>query len=142
MSSKDPAMNAGRVVTDDLSPIRGVGGSRRVPLIGMHRGMCVVFGVVAVAAYDWTLRQWMLDWGTTPDERKVALPGDEIVEDVMTHHTRAITIDAPPEAVWPWLVQVGDHRAGWYSYDWIETYSLSRHGPPRRRTTLSNPDPP
>jgi hypothetical protein len=95
------------------SPRRGV---------GLRRGVSVVFVVAAVAAYDWTLRRWMLDWGTTPEERKAALPGDEIVEDVMTHHTRALTIDAPPEAVWPWLVQMGDHRAGWYSYDWIETY--------------------
>jgi hypothetical protein len=84
--------------------------------------MSVLFGVAAVAAYDWTLRQWMLDWGTTPDERSADLPGDEVVENVMTHHTRAVTIDAPPEAVWPWLVQVGDYRAGWYSYDWIETH--------------------
>jgi hypothetical protein len=40
----------------------------------------------------------------------------------MSHHTRAVTIDAPPELVWPWLVQVGDRRAGFYSYDWIERF--------------------
>lgn len=50
------------------------------------------------------------------------LPGDDIVEDVMSHCTRAVTIDAPPHAVWPWLVQIGDRRAGFYSYDWIERF--------------------
>ena len=50
------------------------------------------------------------------------LPGDDIVQDVMSHRTKAVTIDAPPDAVWPWLVQIGDHRAGFYSYDWVERY--------------------
>jgi hypothetical protein len=64
----------------------------------------------------------MLDWGSTSEERSRSLPGDNIVEPVMTHRTRAVTIDAPPEAVWPWLVQIGDRRAGFYSYDWVERY--------------------
>lgn len=50
------------------------------------------------------------------------LPGDDIVGDVMSHHTRAVTINAAPAAVWPWLIQMGDHRAGFYSYDWVERY--------------------
>lgn len=79
-------------------------------------------GVLAAAVYDSIARPRMLDWGTTKDERCKPLPGDEIVAPVMTHHTRAVTIDAPPEAVWPWLVQIGDRRAGFYSYDWIEKY--------------------
>jgi hypothetical protein len=45
------------------------------------------------------------------------MPGDELVSDPSFNATRAITIDAPPEAVWPWLVQLGYGRAGWYSYD-------------------------
>ena len=45
------------------------------------------------------------------------MPGDELVADPSFNATRAITIDAPPEAVWPWLVQIGYGRAGWYSYD-------------------------
>jgi hypothetical protein len=64
----------------------------------------------------------MLQWGASREEREMRLPGDELVEAVVTHHTRAITINAPAEAVWPWLVQMGDRRAGFYSYDWIERY--------------------
>lgn len=79
-------------------------------------------GAVALVAYDSTMRRWMLGWGSTRDERQMRLPGDEVVEGVMDHRTRAVTIDAPPEAVWPWLVQIGENRAGWYSYDWIENW--------------------
>lgn len=52
----------------------------------------------------------------------MGLPGDEVVTDVMTHCTKALTIDAPPEAVWPWLIQIGDRRAGFYSHDWVERF--------------------
>jgi len=75
---------------------------------------------IALIGYDLLVRPWMLGWGATKAEQHVPLPGDEIVQDVMSHHTRAVTIDAPPAAVWPWLVQIGDHRAGFYSYDWVE----------------------
>ena len=64
----------------------------------------------------------MRTWGSTPDEQVMTLPGDEVLADVMTHCTKGLTIDAPPEAVWPWLVQIGDRRAGFYSHDWIERF--------------------
>jgi hypothetical protein len=59
-------------------------------------------------------------YGSTPEERRMTLPGDDIVPDpqVVTNH--AITIDAPPESVWPWLVQMGWHRAGWYTARWVD----------------------
>jgi hypothetical protein len=55
--------------------------------------------------------------GLASGEETAALPGDEIVPDPLWQSTRAITIDAPPEQVWPWLVQMGfpSHRAGWYT---------------------------
>lgn len=65
------------------------------------------------------LRRWMLHWGSLPAERTRPLPGDDIVSDAI-QTTRAITIQAPPEAVWPWLVQMGQDRAGFYSHDWLE----------------------
>jgi hypothetical protein len=65
-------------------------------------------------------RRWHLTWGATPAEVTAALPGDGIVSGPQFRCTRAITIDAPPEAVWPWLVQVGCHRAGWYSNDLLD----------------------
>ena len=59
-------------------------------------------------------------WGATPSEANAVLPGDEIIDDPSMITTRAITIDAPPEAVWPWLVQMGQGRGGFYSYERIE----------------------
>jgi hypothetical protein len=58
-----------------------------------------------------------LRWGATDAEVAAPMPGDELVPRSSFTATRAITIDAPPEAVWPWLVQLGYRRAGWYTYD-------------------------
>jgi len=62
------------------------------------------------------IRPWHLRWGATQEEASQTMPGD------LEHigWTRAITIDAAPEQVWPWLVQWGQGRGGWYSYDWLE----------------------
>lgn len=76
--------------------------------------------LVALVGYDLALRPWMREWGSTDEERKRILPGDEVPAEVSAHYTKGLTIDAPPEAVWPWLIQIGDHRAGFYSYDWVE----------------------
>jgi hypothetical protein len=62
-------------------------------------------------------RQWHVRWGATDDELAAPMPGDEVVDRPSFQATRAITIDAPPEDVWPWLAQIGYGRAGWYSYD-------------------------
>jgi hypothetical protein len=63
------------------------------------------------------IRRWHLRWGATDDEVTAAMPGDDVVRDASFNATRAITIDAAPESVWPWLVQIGYGRAGFYSYD-------------------------
>ncbi len=63
------------------------------------------------------VRRRHLRWGATDDEVAGAMPGDEIVPKPSFSATRALSIAAPPEAVWPWLVQVGFGRAGFYSYD-------------------------
>ena len=60
------------------------------------------------------------NWGATPDEVAAALPGDPLVHDPDLVLTRAITIAAPPEEVFPWLAQLGQGRGGFYSYDWLE----------------------
>ena len=62
-------------------------------------------------------RRWHLRWGATDAELSAPMPGDDIVVRPSFSTTRAITIDAPPAAVWPWLVQLGYGRAGFYSYD-------------------------
>jgi hypothetical protein len=58
-------------------------------------------------------------WGSTPEERAQLLSGDELVLDA-EQQTHAITIEAPPSAVWPWLVQMGQGRGGFYSHDRLE----------------------
>ena len=65
-------------------------------------------------------RRWHLHWGATPAESTAVLPGDQLVPRAQFRATRAITIGAPVEAVWPWLVQVGSGRAGWYSNDLLD----------------------
>jgi hypothetical protein len=70
--------------------------------------------------YWFGLRPWHIRWGATDDEVVCPLPGDEIVPRPRKWSTRAITIAAPVEAVWPWLVQIGQGRGGLYSYDWLE----------------------
>jgi hypothetical protein len=74
----------------------------------------------AVAAYIGLVRPRQLTWGATGEEVFRGLPGDDLVDRPTFNATRAISIAAPPEAVWPWLVQVGTTRAGWYSYDLLD----------------------
>lgn len=78
--------------------------------------------MLGLLGYDAVIRPAQLEWGATEAERRMTLPGDEIVQGVMSHHTKAVSIDAPAAVIWPWLVQMGDRRAGFYSYDWIERY--------------------
>lgn len=69
----------------------------------------------------WLLaRRRLLQWGSTPAERVASLPGDDLTPDADYVTNRAVTIDAPPEAVWPWLVQMGQDRAGFYTHNWVE----------------------
>jgi hypothetical protein len=75
--------------------------------------------VGAGVAYVVLLRPRLLTWGATRAEAMAALPGDDLVRD-RWRTTRAITISATAEDVWPWLVQMGFGRAGWYSYDGLE----------------------
>lgn len=61
-----------------------------------------------------------VSWGTTPAERSMALPGDDLVSVARYRVDHGVTIRAPAESVWPWLVQIGQDRGGFYSYDWLE----------------------
>lgn len=78
-------------------------------------------GVYAAAAA--ALRPLYLNWGTTEQERADLLPGDQLMD--FASSTRAVTIDAPVHEVWQWLVQIGQDRAGFYSYDWLERLVLA-----------------
>jgi hypothetical protein len=77
--------------------------------------------IAGEALYRRYLRGPILSWGATPDEASRPLPGDELLEEADGVATRAITIHAPPSAVWPWIAQMGPSpRGGAYTYDWIE----------------------
>lgn len=80
----------------------------------------VAFFVFLAVAYAAFVRPWHAGWGATPGEQRMALPGDSLAVNPAAVTTRAITIDAPPAVVWQWLVQIGQGRGGWYSYDWME----------------------
>jgi hypothetical protein len=80
-------------------------------------------GAVATAGpagYVLFFRRRCLTWGARDGEVAAKLPGDELLPDAGLVTTRAVTVDAPPEAIWPWLVQMGSGRGGAYTYDWIE----------------------
>ncbi|MGX9791176.1 hypothetical protein [Mycobacterium sp. MMS18-G62] len=74
----------------------------------------------AVTLYRAIVRPWMYTWGADDDEINAELPGDELVSANTPQTTRAVTIDAPIRAVWPWLVQIGEDRGGFYSYSVLE----------------------
>jgi hypothetical protein len=66
------------------------------------------------------IRPWQLRWGATKAELTRAMPGDEDVPAPSFDATRGVTVHAPPEAIYPWIVQIGMTRAGWYSYDLLD----------------------
>lgn len=61
-------------------------------------------------------RRWHLRWGATDEEVRGPMPGDDLVSKASFNGTRTITVDAPPDMVWPWIVQMGYRRAGFYTY--------------------------
>jgi hypothetical protein len=66
------------------------------------------------------LTPWMDTWGATPAEISAALPGDQFVPYPASYVNRAISIKAAPEQVYPWIVQLGAGKGGWYSHTWLE----------------------
>jgi len=75
---------------------------------------------VATALYVLAVRPWMLRWGSTADERTRSLPGDDLSPDATYVTTRAVTIHASAASIWPWLIQMGQDRAGFYTHNWVE----------------------
>ncbi len=63
---------------------------------------------------------WRKRWGSRPGEPDPTLPGEYLIEDSAWEFTRAVSIAAPPEGVWPWIVQIGQERGGFYSFERLE----------------------
>jgi hypothetical protein len=90
-----------------------------------HRPIARIFSGLATlgaidAAYLLVIRPWLVKWGATETELRRAMPGDDQVVDPVLASTRGVTIDAGPEEIWPWLVQIGHQRGGLYSYDRLD----------------------
>jgi hypothetical protein len=84
--------------------------------------------LAAAAACSPQARRWYLSYGATEEEVARELPGDELLPRPDLVSTRAVTIEADPSEVWPWLVQMGSGRGGGYTYDWIENlFGLDMH---------------
>jgi hypothetical protein len=81
------------------------------------RGLGEVLAASPLFVFAPLFRRRHLRWGASDAEVAGTMPGDELVPDPSFNATRAITIEAPAEEVWPWIVQIGYGRAGWYSYD-------------------------
>ena len=73
--------------------------------------------------YWFPIRRWMNRWGATPADLARVMAGDGSSPDPMYSGTTAITVNASPEHIWPWLVQIGYQRGGLYSYDWLDRSS-------------------
>ncbi|OBI70289.1 hypothetical protein A5706_09865 [Mycobacterium sp. E796] len=84
-------------------------------------GIALVFGLLAVVVGYWfPVRRWFSRWGTTPEELARVMPGDGLIANPTDTATQAITVNAPADDIWPWLVQIGYQRGGLYSYDWLD----------------------
>jgi protein-S-isoprenylcysteine O-methyltransferase Ste14 len=110
---------------DRLVPFRNSGGhqvhtklSAIVKALRLRYAIPFVFLLAAI--FWWGIHPWVANWGSTTAERQAALPGDDLKPGRTGQSTQAITIDAPPAVIWQWLVQVGQDRAGFYTYTWLE----------------------
>jgi len=92
------------------------------PMLGL-----AFLGVIAiiVIVYFTLVFPWMLEWGASGTESTMSLPGDDVVSQPMYRSTRAVSVDAPVEDVWPWIAQLGQDRGGFYSYSWVENLLLA-----------------
>jgi hypothetical protein len=91
-----------------------------------------VFIVTAIVVYAVMVYPWISRWGATDLETADRYPGDELVSEPRFRTTRAVTVNAAPEKIWPWLLQLGVDRGGMYSYDWLENlFGLKVHSADR-----------
>jgi hypothetical protein len=92
-----------------------------MPAQGARRRLLAGGALLAVAAGYWfSVRSWFSRWGTTSEELTRTMPGDALIPNPTDMSMQAVTVDAPPEHIWPWLVQIGYRRGGLYSYDWLD----------------------
>jgi hypothetical protein len=101
-------------------PARVHAGGPRPTVRQFTRELRDVAVAVPLAVSAPLVRHWHTRWGATDDEVAAQMPGDSLIPGCQVCWTRAVSIDAPPDAVWPWLVQVGFGKAGFYSNDLLD----------------------
>ena len=93
-------------------------------ILPIIKAVCVHYAILIVlllvAVYWFGIHPWMTNWGSTAAEQQMPLTGDNLIPEGSARKTKAITINAPKEVVWQWLVQIGQDRAGFYTYTWLE----------------------
>jgi hypothetical protein len=110
----------------------------RISVISSVGGFAAAAGL-GLAVYVLAVRPWHRRWGAADEEVASPMPGDELVARANFHTTRAISVAAPPSAVWAWLVQIGQGRAGFYSYDFLENLmGLDIHSSHQIRSELQD----
>jgi len=95
-----------------------------------HIAIGIAAGVLPAVYFLW-FRPWQLRWGASDAELERSMPGDTVVQQPAFNATRAVTVHAPPERIFPWIRQIGMNRAGWYSYDLLDNL-----GRPSARTLI------
>jgi hypothetical protein len=80
----------------------------------------LIAAAVSAVLVHLVYKPWALNWGASTEETSRSMPGDNIVSNPTFNATRAVTIDATPEEIWPWIIQMGYRRAGFYSYDRLD----------------------
>ncbi len=107
-----------------LSSQQSMAGQEYTMLMGVVKAVrlryALPFVLLLAVIYWFGIHPWVANWGSTAAERQMALPGDALHTPDVGYTTQAITINAPPETIWQWLVQIGQDRAGFYSYTWLE----------------------
>ena len=76
--------------------------------------------LLTIVSYQFIYRPWNLTWGATDEEVNQYMIGDDILKEPEFNVTRAVTINTSPENIWPWIVQIGYRKAGFYSYDFLD----------------------
>lgn len=103
--------------------------SQRRPHRFLQAMLSVLVGLaVTTTIYLLVFWPWMSTWGATSAELEKSLPGDNLVPDATMQTTKGLTVNARPEEIYPWLLQIGVDRGGMYSYDWLENlFGLNVH---------------
>jgi len=102
------------------APVKAAHGTLRSHRVTRLLGITVSWLLIIYVAIVVALRQWNVQWGTTAADRAAQLPGDHVVPVAHYRIDHGITINAPADSVWPWLIQIGQDRGGFYSYTKLE----------------------